>query len=59
MPLAMETFSSMEKLTKYTFRKAVLAHRNTDFMARVFLKEIKLKTGGRLLKMKLCVDTSE
>lgn len=24
-----------------------------------FLKEIKLKAGGRLLKMKLCVDASE
>lgn len=29
------------------------------FHGQRFLKEIKLKAGGRLLKMKLCVDASE
>lgn len=50
----------MEELAKQKKdRKAVLDYGSTDFMTNVFLKEIKLKAGGRLLKMKLCVDASE
>lgn len=59
MPLAMETSFSIKELTKYTSGKSHPRPEKYRFHGQSFRTEIKLKTGGRLLKMKLCVDTSE
>lgn len=55
----METSFSIKELTKYTSGESHPRPEKYWFHGQSFLKEIKLKTGGRLLKMKLCIDTSE
>jgi hypothetical protein len=59
MPLAMETSFAIKELAEYTSGKSHPRPEKYRFRGQSFLTKIKLKTGGRLLKMKLCVDTSE